>query len=287
MQQENRQFSLAFNCLSPEIKNQLQYITDHPPLPHWHEKIRGTPNVFLLSALFGLVERGKRKKVAGEAIPSLKGLSISVTGWQFDQSDFDVLLHALNLASRQPKPYPDGFVQFTVKGFLKAIGRSSGKSGREWLKTSFSRMTQTSLEIKVENPGSYRKDISFQGPLISDFLYDPIDHTYLFKLHPQCGQLFEENWTMLNWEQRTGLHTDLAKWLHAFYSSHRTPYPVKVQTLKQLCGSSCRRLSDFRTKLRFALRELITVEILITGSIDHDDKVHVQRFEAPHPTTAQ
>ena len=287
MHQENGQFSLAFNCLSPEIREQLQYITDHPPLPHWREKIRGTPNAFLRSALFGLVERGKRKKVAGETIPSLKGISISVTGWQFDQSDFDVLLQALDLTSRQPEPSSDGFVRFTAKGFLKAIGRASGKSGREWLKASFTRMTQTSLVIKVENPGGYRKDISFHGPLISDFIHDSIDRTYLFKLHPQFGQLFEENWTMLKWEQRTSFQTDLAKWLHGFYSSHRTPYPIKVETLKQLCGSDCSRLSDFRTKLRLALQELIAAEILTTGSIDHDDKVQVQRFGVVHPTTTQ
>jgi hypothetical protein len=287
MHQENRQFSLAFNCLSPEIKEQLQYITDHPPLPHWHEKIRGTPNAFLRSALFGLVERGKRKKVAGETIPSLKGVSITVTGWQFDQSDFDVLLQALDLASRQPESSSDGFVRFTAKGFLKAIGRASGKSGREWLKASFTRMTQTSLRVTIENPGGYRQDISFHGPLINDFIHDPIDCTYLFKLHPQFGQLFEENWTMLNREQRTSLQTDLARWLHGFYSSHRTPYPIKVEILKQLCGSGCRRLSDFRTKLRLALQELIASQILITGDIDHYDKVHVQRSEVVHPATAQ
>ncbi len=90
----------------------------------------------------------------------------------------------------------------------------------------------------------------------------------------------------LNWKQRTRLKTDLAKWLHGFYSSHRTPYPIKVITLKQLCGSHCNRLSDFRMKLRFALRELIDAEILITGIIDQDDKVHVQRSEVASPTTA-
>jgi hypothetical protein len=52
---------------------------------------------------------------------------------------------------------------------------------------------------------------------------------------------------------------------------------MKVVTLQQLCGSDCRRLSDYRGKLRSALAELVTSGILCSWKIDQEDKVHVEK----------
>lgn len=257
-------------------------MAENPQLPVWHTETRGIPNICLRSALFGVIQRGRRKAVKGELIAAVKGLDIRYTGWRLDQGDFDVLAHALHLASRQQEKTLSGHIQFTAKGFLREIGRTFGKSGREWLKDSFRRLTATAVEIKVETAQGYRvESYTYAGSLIDEFYYNVRERTYFLKINPKLATLFDSGWTMLQWRQRMLLQTDLAKWLHGFYSSHSSPYPMKVTTLKHLCGSECNRLSDYRGKLRNALGELTRHGVLESWEIDRQDKVHVQKKKGP------
>jgi len=85
------------------------------------------PNARFQSALFGMVGRGKRKFLNGQKIVSFRGLMISYTGEQLDQGDLDVFIHAVHLTALENENRRlDGLVQFTVRGFLAAIGRSPG-----------------------------------------------------------------------------------------------------------------------------------------------------------------
>ena len=72
----------------------------------------------------------------------------------------------------------------------------------------------------------------------------------------------------------------LAQWLHGFYASHARPYPLRVETLHQLCGSEAKRLTDFKVDLRRSL------EAVLEACAAHDedfsyaiqgDLVHVER----------
>lgn len=265
--------------LSPRLQEKIKALADAPPLPTWHEQARGIPNICLRSALFGVIQRGRRKAVKGEMVAAVQGLSIRYTGWRLDQGDFDVLAHALHLlAQHQQKSLPVTHVQFTVKGFLRGIGRASGKSGRDWLKDSIRRLTASAVEIKVDIPeGFVCGPCTYAGSLIDEFYCNDRDQTYFLKINPKLAKLFDAGWTQLQWRQRLLLKTDLAKWLHGFYASHRNPYPVKVATLMRLCGSECHRLVDFRRGLRTAMDELVRVEAIIAWKIDSDDKLHVSR----------
>jgi hypothetical protein len=83
----------------------------------------------------------------------------------------------------------------------------------------------------------------------------------------------------IDWEQRQALRRKpLALWLHGFYSSHAAPFPVKIETLRQLSGSGTKRLRKFEENLRKALDDLETVTG-IKGTIDEDDDlVTVERL---------
>lgn len=266
--------------VSPELRQRILEFEDVPLLPDWPKNTRGAPNICLRSALFGLIQRGKRKAVKGEIIAAVKGLDIRYTGWQLDQGDFDVLVQALHLQNHSVNTASSQYIQFKVKGFLSAIGRQPGKSGREWLKDSFRRLTATAMEINVEiNHSLMTETFSYVGSLIDEFYYGDREQTYFLKLNPKLSSLFDAGWTQLQWQQRLQLKTDLAKWLHGFYASHRVPFPMKVITLKHLCGSDCGRLADFRGKLCSALEELLTADILAFWEIDRDDKVQVQKSD--------
>ncbi len=275
-------FERGLKWLSPEIRKKIKAVADNPTLPHWPAQTRGIPNICLRSALFGVIQRGRRRAVKGELIAAVKGIEIRYTGWRLDQADFDVLVHALHLVSLQQSTQEH--VQFTGKGFLKGIGRRSGKSGREWLKDSFRRLTGSAVEITLDIKDQFgTESFTYAGSLIDEFYYNSRDQSYLLKINPKLAKLFDAGWTQLQWQQRLQLKTDLAKWLYGFYASHKAPYPIKVDTMRHLCGSSCGRLSDFRGKLRLALNELLKIQFIASWKIDSKDKVHVRKGESkPH-----
>lgn len=266
----------CFDSLSPEMRQKIEAIEQIPLLPDWPDKTRGIPNICLRSALFGVIKRGRRKAVKKELIASLKGVAIQYTGWRLDQGDFDVLAQALHFQSREPDPEKRQFLRIKVKPFLAAIGRQGGKSGREWLKDSLRRLTATAVEIKVDL-NAYRGSFSYTGSLVDEFYFSDEDQSYIVRINPKLVGLFDVGWTQVQWQQRLQLKTDLAKWLHGFYASHRAPYPVKITTLKHLCGSECSRLVDFRRSLRSAMSELVQAGAVLGWNIDPEDKLNVVR----------
>ncbi|MCP3887517.1 MAG: hypothetical protein GY702_01425, partial [Desulfobulbaceae bacterium] len=58
--------------LTPEIRKHIEEAARYPPLPDWPVQVRGIPNICLRSALFGVVQRGRRRAVKGELLASVK-----------------------------------------------------------------------------------------------------------------------------------------------------------------------------------------------------------------------
>ena len=69
-------------------------------LPLWPEPVRGVPNGFLRSALFGAIRKGRRRFVKGERLAALDGIEIHYTGERLDQGDLDVYENSPEIASR-------------------------------------------------------------------------------------------------------------------------------------------------------------------------------------------
>ena len=114
-------------------------------LPLWPEAKRGAPNTVLRGALFAAIQgKGRQYMLRKELIATQDGITIRYTGEQLDQSDLDVWEQALHLARTQSLGTE---CRFTEKGFLQALGRQPGKSGRTWLRSVISRLTATAVEI--------------------------------------------------------------------------------------------------------------------------------------------
>ncbi|WP_267925998.1 plasmid replication initiator TrfA [Desulfolithobacter dissulfuricans] len=235
-----------------------------------------SPNICLQSALFGIVKRGHRRTMNNELIASFTGATVKFSGQQFDQGDMDVFLQAVHLSAKQKNQRPDGLVQFTVRSFLKAIGRKPGKSGQEWLLNSIRRLTTSLVEIEIRSRNQVAAPDRYGGSLIDEFYFRGATQTYYLKINPKLAALFDAGWSALDWQQRLCLRTDLARWLHGFYASQQAPYPCKVSTIQRLCGSEERRFSNFRIKLRKALEQLVESGAIRSWEIDREDKVHVQ-----------
>jgi TrfA protein len=239
-------------------------------LPLWADAVRGVPNGVLRSALFGAIAKGRRPFLQREVIASLDGITILFTGPRLDQADMDVWDQCLHLARISGLGVR---IEFSAGGFLKSVGRSRSGQNIEWLKNALARLAASVVEITVRCRGSYF------GAMIHDGARDKLGH-YAIQINPAIVALYgADGWTGVDWERRQALRGQpLAQWLHGFYSSHDTAYPMKVGTLRKLCGSNNDQLDGFRRDLRDSLGLLGEV----TGwawSVDDGDLVRVSRSE--------
>jgi hypothetical protein len=228
----------------------------------WPDAVRGVPNVALRNALFGVSKVRKTYKNR-TLIKSLDGVELRFKGETFNQTDFDVWAMLLHLGRLQPLGMK---VEFTAGAFLKALGRGTSGKNHEDLKEEFARLMGGVVEV------SWTKEKrSFASQLVSKIFRDDDTERYVAILDKDILKLFADGWTMLDCESRQALGKNhLAKWLQNHYSSHAKPYPMRVETLRELCGSGTKDLSKFRTMLRAALDELVRVGTLSSWDIKND-----------------
>ena len=220
-------------------------------LPLWPNAIRAVPNTVLRSALFGVIQRGRRKFLQAVTVASIDGITVKHTGPRLDQADLDVWEQCLHLARTSPL---GDRIEFTSYGFLKAIGRGTGKSQREWLKLVLTRLMVSAVDLEDGRRG-------YTGQLIRDYARDDETGRNVIEVNPKISTLFgRDGWTGLEWEERQALKRQpLAQWLHGFYSTHKNPHPYKVATLQRLCGSETKELYKFRQQLRKAMEQVAAV----------------------------
>lgn len=255
-------------------------------LPIWPAELRACPSSVLRSALFGVVQRGRRKALEGEILATWEGVTIRYTGWRLDQGDLDVWLAALHLAREHNLGVR---VPVTINEMLRTMGRSTAGSFHEWFKSAIRRLTACAVEITAG-----RK--TFGGPLIEGFERDEETGEHVLYLSPRLADLFEDgDYTRIDWEIRRDLGMDLAKWLHGYIASHRAtardPHRLGLKRLRDLCGSETDGLWKFRQQVRDAMRELQAAGVVAVWRITPGDALEVVRpsrkrriFDDENPT---
>ena len=237
-------------------------------LPLWPAATRGAPNAVLRGALFAAIQGKTRQYLLREQlIATQDGITIRYTGQQLDQADLDVWEQALHLARTQPL---GSQCYFTAHGFLKALGRSTGKQNHKWLKSALVRLAGAVVEITAGRR-------TYFGTLIDHGIRDEDTGRYVVEINPKLAAFYgRSQWTQIDWEQRQSLRgKPLALWLHGFYASHAAPHALSVEYLHKLSGSQTKRLKHFKPNLTQALRDL-KVAGAIRGFTIRDDLVHVR-----------
>jgi hypothetical protein len=221
------------------------------PFPEpWAETMRACPLAILRSALFGVVQRGRRRHLYNAEIISWKGASIRYKGDRLDQADLDVWMQAVHLF----RHYGLGErLHISAHSFLKAIGRATGKSDHDWLNSSFTRMVACAVKIHI---GRY----SYAGNLVHEFWLDEETGHYVLSINPLLAALFVDGYSHIEWAQRQALGTkDLAKWLLGYISTHQTtvlnPHWIGLEKLQRLCGSEA-PAKEFKRKVKRYMDEL-------------------------------
>lgn len=241
-------------------------------LPLWPEPVRGVPNSVLRSALFGAIKRGKRAYQDSVKKASVDGVTVVHTGPQLDQADLDVWEQCLHLSRTGGLGME---IRFTAHGFLKAIGRGTGKSQHEWLKAALRRLMTSLVELEDGKK-------AYAGQLIHHWARDEETGHHVIEINPKIAAMYgSDGWSQVEWEQRQALKKQpLAQWIHGFYSTHAAPFGYKVETLHQLCGSEAKLLSDFKKDLRGAMEKIAET----TGwswEIDAADIVYIGKKPTP------
>lgn len=236
--------------------------------PVCRDSARAVSNILLRCALFGAIKRGRRAFRQRFPLAGLGNNILLVTGIVLDQADRDVwdaVIH-LHRGVRLGDP-----VLIPAHQLLKIIGRSTGKSDVEWLKGALSRLQSTVIEA---SDGRY----AYSGPMIMHWVRDDETGHQAITLNPKIAELYgADGWTAVEHDQRMAIKGKvLAQWLHSFFSSHAKPFPIKLDTIKALCGSETKEKRKFRQQLKDALRELSEATSWKCFLSD-EDLVHVEK----------
>lgn len=229
-------------------------------LPMWPDAVRGVPNAFIRSALFS-VSNTRKTYAKRTIIASIEGYVVRFLGTSFNQTDLDLWMMLTHLARLQPLGTK---VEFTAHSLLKELGR--GTSGKEHadLAEQLTRLIGGVVEITWT-----KEKKAFAEALLSSYVRDDETGRYVVTFSPKMSKLFDSDYTLIDLEQRLALgKNNLAKALLDMYASHAKPFPYKVKTIMDMCGSTTKRLVDFRVSLRAALAQLVKVGAIKSWKID-------------------
>ncbi len=216
-------------------------------LPFWPDQVRGVPAAALYSALFAPIRKGGRQAVQREEIAAVGEHRIVMTGFRFDQGDLDVLQQLMHIARERPL---GAVVEFKARELLKAIGRDTGNSQRQWLLRALARMKACDVEI-------VKGDLAFSGSFIANHGRDESTGTHYVILDAGLRKLFEQGYSQVGWEQRMKLSgKPLAQWLHGFVAGQTRPLTWKTKDLQRYAHSTHKRARDFRAALEEAAGEV-------------------------------
>jgi hypothetical protein len=214
--------------------------------PDWPDDRRGAPNEVIRSAIFGVVQRGRRKRVLDMPVAGPAGSNITITGWRLDQYDLDIWLEVMHLA-RNAKPGET--ITFTLRSMLNRLHSTvnRGSTDSEWLKQRLDNLAKTTISFEDD------RYVGVAGSLVGSFRIDKTTKEAVIRTNPELRALWESI-THLDIDQRRSLgQNQLAKAMHAVLASHVTWVPTRLDTLMARVGAEFARIRDFKASLETVL----------------------------------
>lgn len=243
-------------------------------LPKWPESQRGAPNEVVRSALFNARNRRqKRVYLSNAEIYVIGEGSITYTGEELRQDDETVWLHLIHLARKVPI---GELIEFSPRQFCLAIGWADTGQSYQRLRDCLTRLQATALGVH-----SRRLREGFSLSMIPYFRWkDAQGHAlklYQVRIAPELIEFFGGvYYTQIEWEQRLALSNGLATWLHGYFASHKEPFPIKLETIRDAGGLTTERMDHLREQVEIALESLKEVGFIVSWKIEKN-LVHVTR----------
>lgn len=239
-------------------------------LPFCTPEFRQVPNEIVRSALFTCRNRNTpRENYKKKSVAVIGDGTIIYQGEELRQDDEAVWMHLIYLAREVQLGEA---IQFIPHAFLHDIRWATNGGGYDRLRTSLDRMAATGLTIS-----SSRLDEGVNVSLIRKIEYAsqaegrtiPL-RVWRVWIEPEMRLLFDPEYlTCIRWDMYHVLRSGVAKKLFLYWASHRAPYPVKIETLMDLCSTRTTR-KEFRRVLSEALEELQAVGFLSNWKATND-----------------
>lgn len=240
--------------------------------PIFPTAVRAVVNEIASSALFAAIQGKARTNLNDEPIAATGETRMFFSGEQLNQDDHDVFMLLVSIASTKPA---GEYVTVSAHSLLKALGRGTSGKEHKQLDGEIKRMTKATVEIKGNR-------YTYIGHLIHDAVKHEVSGHWVYRLNENLVPLYGAScYTLIDWEKRKRLKgKDIARWLQLEIARHAVPFPIKVETLRQRCGSKAKELFHFRAALKKALDELQSEGHIAAWRIDENDLVHVDRGAA-------
>lgn len=233
---------------------------------------RAVVNEIASSALFAAIQGKDRTILNDEPIAATGDTQIFFSGEQLNQDDHDAFMLLVFLASTKPA---GEYVTVSAYSLLKALGRDTGGKQHQQIDAEIKRLTKATVEIRNNR-------FTYIGHLIHDAVKHEETKHWIYALNEKLVTLYSTScYTLIDWEQRKRLKgKDLARWLQLEIARHAAPFPIKVETLQERCGSQAKELRVFRQSLKQALVALQAEGHIAAWFIDENDLVHIDRGAA-------
>lgn len=225
------------------------------PFPQWPDERRAAMQAAFRSALFPALNfKAGRPFLKEKKIASVEGVDVIFTGEQFDQSDLDVFLELLNIASENLFGVE---CHFSAYSLLKALGRATGNKDHKWLHSALIRLCSGTVDMTDHK-------VRYFGHLVEGGFKDEITKHYTVSINPKWARFFKSGmWASLDNGQRRALgRSQIAKALHAYYATHTAPSPHRYETLAALIGLQDKSSRQVKSNLIKAHEELKQVGFL-------------------------
>ncbi len=247
-------------------------------LPFVNDDQRPITNGFLRSAFFGLNRPPsiKREKYENQLVATVAGYTITRSGEQLDQDDLTTWSTIIALAAGTSLQKP---LIITAYQLLKFMNLTDCANNYKLLDERLRRLKKTTFELDS-------KEVNFLGSLIDTVTREKNTNQYRIRFSVDLAKLYaSEQYTKIEWNVRNALSgKSLAQWLHGYFSSHASPYPISISKIHQLCGSTTAKLKDFKPVLKKALTDLKNACIKNGEKFDYyfeGDLVHVVKSGTP------
>ncbi|KGR62610.1 transcriptional regulator [Xanthomonas vasicola] len=240
----------------------------------WPDTMRAMPNDTARSALFTT----RNKKTPRDALQNKvifhvnKDVKITYTGVELRADDDELVWQqVLEYAKRTPIGEP---ITFTFYELCQDLGWSI--NGRYYTKAEqcLSRLQATAMGFTSERVG-HLESVS----LLHRFRV--LDRG---KKTSRCQVLIDEeivvlfageHYTKFIWEKYRKL-SPTARRMFDYFSTHREPYPLKLETFRLMCGSDSTRVKKWREQVGEACGELHESGLVETAWVNND-LVHCKR----------
>ena len=252
-------------------------------IPSWNDRLIPILHNLIRGAIFTCGQREPREQCKDKPIYALSHLEITYDGEELRQRDYEVYMKILEQARGLLLAMDNTqWLELDARALIRSLRWTNNSRSLVELRATMKRFTGGTLNVSVTDRAA--KKVEYFGPLIYECLTEAgleVPRVVLWRVRLNvllASQLCPGGYTLIDWDTRAQL-APLAKWIHAFYSSHEQIFAIRVEKIQSLCGSRNSKLKGFRRTLTHALKDLERIGFLESWTIDDHDKLRVTRSQ--------